>query len=191
MRNSLSVIAWRQQTFVVGVYPKKEIKIMKAKATLIISVLVLFSTVVWATPGSGVLFNTILNRAQVSGGLHSDARGEAADGSFWHLQLKTEGAPSDVIVQDQELAPGGYGGWHTHPGPVILTVSEGTASFYESDCVRHDYPKGTAFIEEAGVVHNLRNESTTENLRLANVFIVPAGAPRRIEADQPPTCSLP
>jgi hypothetical protein len=96
--------------------PKKEIKIMRVKATLVISVLVLFSTAVWATPGSGVLFNTILNRAQVPGGLHSDAIGETADGSFWHLQLKTEGAPSDVIVQDQALAPGGYGGWHTHPG---------------------------------------------------------------------------
>ena len=164
---------------------------MKIKTMLVISVLALFTAVVWATPGSGVLFNIMLNRAQAPARLHSEAMGESADGSFWHFQLKSEGAPSDIIVTDQALAPGGYGGWHSHPGPVIVTVSQGTASFYESDCVRHDYPKGTAFIEDAGVVHNIRNESATEILRLANVFILPAGAPRRIEADQPPTCSLP
>jgi quercetin dioxygenase-like cupin family protein len=170
---------------------KEKIKAMKVTTMFVISVLALFSAVVWATPGSGVLFNIILNRAQAPEHLHSDAKGESADGRKWHLQLKTEGAPSDIIVQDTALAPGGYGGWHIHPGTVIVTVTEGTASAYESDCVRHDYPAGTAFIEEAGVVHNLRNESATENLRLANVFILPAGAPRRIEADQPPTCSLP
>jgi len=162
---------------------------MKIKTMLVISVLALFTAVVWATPGSGVLFNIMLNRAQAPARLHSEAMGESADGSFWHFQLKSEGAPSDIIVTDQALAPGGYGGWHSHPGPVIVTVSEGTASFYESDCVRHDYPAGTAFIEDAGVVHNLRNESTTDRLRLANVFILPAGAPRRIEADQPPTAA--
>jgi len=170
---------------------KEKIKITKVKTILVITVLVLFSAAVWATPGSGVLVNTILNRAQAPEHLHSDAKGESADGRKWHLQLKTEGAPSDIIVQDTALMPGGYGGWHTHPGPVIVTVTEGTASSYESDCVRHDHPVGTAFIEEAGVVHNLRNESATENLRLANVFILPSGAPRRIEGDQPPTCSLP
>ena len=167
---------------------------MKVTTTRVISVLALFSAAVcavWATPGSGVLFNIILNRAQAPEHLHSDANGESADGRKWHLQLKTEGAPSDIIVSDQALAPGGYGGWHSHPGPVIVTVSQGTASFYESDCVRHEYPAGTAFIEDAGVVHNIRNESATEILRLANVFILPAGVPRRIEADQPPTCSLP
>ena len=170
---------------------KEKIKVMKVTTMLVISVLALFSAAVWATPGSGVLFNIQLNRALAPGQLHSEAKGESADGSFWHFQLKSEGAPSDILVTDQALAPGGYGGWHTHPGPVIVTVREGTASFYESDCVRHDYPAGTAFIEDAGVVHNIRNESTTENLRLANVFILPAGVPRRIEADQPPTCSLP
>jgi len=95
---------------------------MKVTTKLVISVLALFSAAVWATPGSGVLFNIILNRAQAPEHLHTEAKGESADGSKWHLQLKTEGAPSDIIVQDQALAPGGYGGWHSHPGPVILTV---------------------------------------------------------------------
>jgi quercetin dioxygenase-like cupin family protein len=161
------------------------------KMTIVISVLALFSIIGWATPGSGVLFNNILNVAQTAGELHSDAKGEATDGSKWHLQLKTEGAPTEVIIQDQALSPGGYGGWHSHPGPVIVTVTQGTASFYESDCVRRDYPAGTSFIEDADVVHNLRNESTTDTLRLANAFLLPGGAPRRIEEAQPQTCDLP
>jgi quercetin dioxygenase-like cupin family protein len=164
---------------------------MKMKIALVISVLALFSIIAWATPGSGVLFNNILNVAQIEGTLNVNNEGVASDGSKWHIQLKTEGAPTEVIIQDQALAPGGYGGWHSHPGPVIVTVTQGTASFYESDCVRHDYAAGSSFIEDAEIVHNLRNESTTETLRLANAFLLPAGTPRRIEEAQPPTCDLP
>ena len=164
---------------------------MRVRITLTISVLVLFSAAVWATPGSGVLFNTILNQAKAPGGLHSDAMGQASDGSFWHLQLKTEGAPSDFIVQDTALAPGGYSGWHSHPGPVLITVKEGTASWYDADCVLHTYTTGMAFIEDAGANHNVRNESTTENLRLVNTFIIPTGVARRTEETAPPQCNLP
>jgi quercetin dioxygenase-like cupin family protein len=164
---------------------------MKMKIALVISVLALFSIIAWATPGSGVLFNTILNVAQTEGTLHINDNGVASDGSKWHLQLMTEGAPTEVEIQDLALAPGGYGGWHSHPGPVIVTVTAGTVSNYYSDCVRQDYPAGSAFIIPGGVVHNERNESTTETLRLADAFLLPAGTPRRIEEAQPATCNLP
>ena len=148
----------------------------RMELAITISCLLLVSITAWATAGSGFLFNIVLNQAQAPAGLHSDALGEAADGSFWHLQLKTEGAPSDFIVQDVALAPGGYSGWHSHPGPVLITVKEGTASWYDADCVLHVYTPGMAFIEDANVVHNVRNESTTEVLRLINTFIIPTGA---------------
>ncbi|HKE04639.1 MAG TPA: cupin domain-containing protein, partial [Blastocatellia bacterium] len=133
----------------------------------------------------------ILNRAQAPAALHSDAAGEAADGSFWHLQLKTEGAPSDFVVQDVALTPGGYSGWHSHPGPVLITVKEGTASWYDADCVLHTYTAGMAFIEDAGVNHFVRNDSATENLRLINTYIVPTGVSTRVEESAPPQCNLP
>jgi quercetin dioxygenase-like cupin family protein len=170
--------------------PEKETKTMRVKVTLAVGILVLFSVAVWATPGSGFLFNTILNQGQAPGAIHSDAVGQASDGSFWHLQLKTEGAPSDFIVQDVALAPGGYSGWHSHPGPVLITVKEGTASWYDADCGLHTYTTGMAFIEDGGANHFVRNESATENLRLVNTFIIPTGAPRRIDELAPP-CSLP
>jgi quercetin dioxygenase-like cupin family protein len=144
---------------------------MRVNSTLLVSILALFSIITWATPGSGFLFNVILNRAQAPGELYSDAAGEAADGSKWHLQLKTEGAPSDFVVKDVALAPGGYSDCHTHPGPVLITVKQGTASWYDADCVLHTYTAGMAFIEDSGANHFVRNESATENLRLINSLL--------------------
>ena len=163
---------------------------MRVKTKLVTGVLMLFSITAWATPGSGFVFNLILNRAQAPAALHSDAAGEAADGSNWHFQLKAEGAPCDFVVQDVALAPGGYSGWHSHPGPVLITVKEGTASWYDADCVLYKYAAGMAFIEDAGANHFVRNESTTENLRLINTYIIPTGVGTRVE-ESAPQCSLP
>ena len=163
---------------------------MNAKMKLAIGCLILFSITAWATPGSGFLFNIILNRAQAPGPLHSVAKGEAADGSKWHLQLKTTGARSDFVVQDVALAPGGYSGWHSHPGPVLITVKEGTASWYDADCVLQTYTAGMAFIEDAEAIHNVRNESATQTLRLVNTYIVPTGVATRVDESAPPQCGF-
>ena len=32
-------------------------------------------------------------------------------------------APIDVVVRRHAYAPGGYTGWHSHPGPVLITVT--------------------------------------------------------------------
>jgi hypothetical protein len=77
---------------IVTIY-QNERRGMNKKMKLAIGCLILFSITACATPGSGFLFNIILNRAQAPGALHSAADGEAADGSKWHLQLKSEGAP--------------------------------------------------------------------------------------------------
>jgi quercetin dioxygenase-like cupin family protein len=163
---------------------------MNTRIKLATAFLILVSITAWATPGSGFLFNIILNRAQVPDPLHSDAVGEAADGSKWHIQLKSEGAPSDFVVQDVALAPGGYSGWHSHPGPVLVTVKEGTATEYDADCVVHTYTTGTAFVEDANSVHNVRNESANENLRLVATYIIPTGVKTRNEESAPAQCSF-
>ena len=162
---------------------------MNKKMTLVVTLLVLSMTT-WATPGSGFLFNTILNRAQTAPALHSEAMSETADGAKWHLQLKTEGGPSDFVVQDVALAPGGFSGWHSHPGPVLITIKEGTASWYDSDCVLHTYTAGMAFIEDGAAVHNVRNESATENLRLVNTYIIPTGVLTRHDEAAPSQCGF-
>src|SRR5262249_25066108 len=48
----------------------------------------------------------------------------------WKSKLKVKGL-SDVYVTHIKIAPGGHGGWHSHPGPSIITVKSGTAAFYD------------------------------------------------------------
>ena len=161
------------------------------KQIALFAILLLAIAVAWATPGAGIIFRSIITRAQAPGALHSEALGNDINGNKWHLQLKTEGAPSDFFVQETVWGPGGYTGWHSHPGPVLVTVKEGTASWYDANCVRTDYTPGMAFIEDAGANHNLRNESASENVRIVTIYIIPTGVATRIDEGQPPTCSLP
>ena len=99
--------------------------------------------------------------------------------------IKTRGQ-SDVYITRLTIVPGGHGGWHSHPGPSIITVKSGTASFYDEcdDFTRHAYAAGTGFVEDAGCVHLLANEGDAD-LEVVVVQIVPLGAPRRIDEPAP------
>src|SRR5215468_7160798 len=48
------------------------------------------------------------------------------------VKIKTKG-PTDVYLVTNTVAPGGSSGWHTHPGPSLVFVKEGTATFYDAD----------------------------------------------------------
>jgi quercetin dioxygenase-like cupin family protein len=102
------------------------------------------------------------------------------------VRLKTVGE-SDVYITHISIAPGGHGGWHSHPGPSIITIKSGVATFYD-DCLDPQepqvYPAGTAFVEDAECIHLLSNEGTV-TLEVVVVQIVPKGAPRRIDEQQP------
>jgi quercetin dioxygenase-like cupin family protein len=103
-----------------------------------------------------------------------------------HIRIKSKGL-TDVYVTSITIVPGGHGGWHSHPGPSIITVKSGTATFYD-ECddpiVPHVYPAGTGFVEDAGCVHLLANEGDI-SLEVVVVQLVPFGAPRRIDEDAP------
>jgi quercetin dioxygenase-like cupin family protein len=110
------------------------------------------------------------------------------------LELKTKGE-SDAYVVRNTVLPGGHSGWHFHPGPSLVTVKEGTATFYDGDdptCTPHVYTAGTGIVDDAldaSHVHLLRNEGSV-NLVTVTVQIVPAGAPRRIDAPDPGNCNF-
>src|ERR1700675_4255930 len=40
---------------------------------------------------------------------------------------------ADIVVRTNDYAPGSSTGWHTHPGPVFITVTQGEVTFYEVD----------------------------------------------------------
>jgi quercetin dioxygenase-like cupin family protein len=99
--------------------------------------------------------------------------------------------PSDVYIASNTVAPGGYSGWHTHPGPSVVLVKSGTATVYDGDdpnCMPVRYPAGTGFIDAGGGhVHMVRNEGTDPLVTVA-FQIIPMGAPRRIDAASPGYC---
>jgi len=162
---------------------------MKRKWLIVMGALVLCASIaIWATPGSGISSST-LSFGLASDALHTWAGSTAADGSPWHFQLKTEGSPTEIRVAELDIAPGGYSGWHSHTGPVLVLVDAGTGASYSTDCVRTEVHAGMAYFEDVGEVHNLRNESETEHLRLTTVNFRAQGIPGRTEA--PSVCGLP
>ena len=108
-------------------------------------------------------------------------------GDVWLSLQKTKGL-SDLYVQNNVWQPGGTSGWHTHPGRSLITVIEGTVTAYEGDdpdCKPTVYTKGMGFVDPGhGHVHNLRNEGGVE-ARTITVQLLPAGAPPRIDAENP------
>jgi len=108
----------------------------------------------------------------------------------WGLILKTRAA-SDLYVQSNVWAPGGSTGWHTHPGPSLITVTAGTVTAYEGDdpsCTPHAYSTGQTFVDPGGAhVHLIRNEGTVE-ARTITVQLIPVDATRRIDSPAPGNC---
>jgi quercetin dioxygenase-like cupin family protein len=110
---------------------------------------------------------------------------ERADGGGgWAVQLEDKGG-SEFYFQDLVVGPGGYTGWHSHPGILLITVKEGSVEFYDKECAKHIYAAGQSFTEGAEP-HTALNRGTS-NARLLIAYIVKKGEPRRIEASQP-TC---
>jgi quercetin dioxygenase-like cupin family protein len=105
------------------------------------------------------------------------------------VKIKTKGQ-SDAFVTRNTIAartattPGGQSGWHTHPGPSLIMVTEGEVTAYEGDdptCTPRVYKKGEGFIDPGdGHVHLLRNETTSPAETVA-FQIIPRGAVRRID----------
>jgi quercetin dioxygenase-like cupin family protein len=108
----------------------------------------------------------------------------------WFLLTRIRG-DSDVYVTEVTFQPGGQTGWHSHPGPSMITVTEGTLTVYHDDCTFETYSAGESFTDlGCGDVHNVRNETGAEAKDVA-VQIVPHGAMRRNEADDPGCPNVP
>jgi quercetin dioxygenase-like cupin family protein len=143
------------------------------------------SVVALATPGSGVVSN-IISRATVADAVNLKFKNQDAD---FELKLQTKG-PADFISQQVTFAPGGTSGWHSHSGPALVSVTAGTATFYEADdpsCTPIVVPAGAAFVEQGEDVHIARNEGTT-NLVFTILYITPVGAAQRVDEPSPGNC---
>jgi hypothetical protein len=100
--------------------------------------------------------------------------------------------PTDVRVQSIDIAPGGFSGWHHHPGIVIVTVASGAVTFTQSDCSSKTYgpglPNGAVFVEGGD---DPGQASSAGGATLYATFVAPhvdppVGPVFRIEDDPPP-----
>ena len=134
----------------------------------------------WATDGKDIAFTPISGPGEIG---NIDTKSES-DGH--EVELKTKGR-SDVYVTSITIKPGGFSGWHSHPGPSILSVKSGTLTLYD-DCIDPTIPyvfgTGDALVEDAECVHNVVNEGDVDLVFIV-VQIVPVGAPRRIDEPAP------
>jgi quercetin dioxygenase-like cupin family protein len=105
------------------------------------------------------------------------------DGS--KVKLKTKGE-IDVAVQRIAVDAGETFGWHSHPGPTLVTVLRGTLTLYHADncTVGTDYMAGESFSNLPHEIHLARNNSTTDELVVYASYFVPSttGA---LRIDQP------
>ena len=106
------------------------------------------------------------------------------------LKIDSKG-DSDVYVTRNAIAVGGQSGWHTHPGPSLVTVTIGEITVYDDQtCRPARYHAGETFIDHGdGHVHLLRNESSAAAETVAVQFIARDGV-RRIDAPQPTNCNF-
>jgi len=150
-----------------------------------------------ATPSSG--FVGVTAAKATYGRIFSHV--QTQDPQFWNEVINMVGT-TDLYVQQNTWDPATCGspgcipstGWHTHPGPSFVIVTQGSVTAYDGNdpaCTPHVYTAGTpdnAFIDPGdGHVHIIRDESGAV-AKTITVQFVPAGATRRQDAPDPGNC---
>jgi quercetin dioxygenase-like cupin family protein len=143
-----------------------------------------------ATPPSGVTTTMIgLGRFTKIDAMAKTDVDPGIPTEFWKARIKTKGS-SDLHVLQNTIAPGGTFGWHSHPGPSLVIVKSGTATFYlakDRSCRPHVVPAGSGFVDQGQDVHVVRNEGSVDLVTVV-VSLVPAGFDRRIDEPSPRNC---
>src|SRR5205807_9996759 len=132
----------------------------------------------WATDPSGVVSNVLLAQGRTISSLKERIK----VGAEWAVSLEDNGQ-SEMYFQDLIVGPGGYTGWHSHPGLLLITIKEGRVDFYDKDCVKTIYMAGQSFTEGAEP-HAVVNTGSV-NARLLVAYVIKSGESRSIERSQP------
>ncbi|HET7129717.1 MAG TPA: cupin domain-containing protein [Gaiellaceae bacterium] len=162
---------------------KKRMILLTAVAS--VSVMAIFVAITMASPGSGITGTLLARGTYPAYDLKTDPK------SPIDFKAKTRDQ-TDVVVQQHDYAPGATTGWHSHPGPVFITVTAGQLTFYERDdptCTPHVVSAGHGYVD-TGMGHIGFNNTNT-SAQDVTVAIAPVGAPFRTELDAPgPYCNF-
>lgn len=144
-----------------------------------------------ATPGTGFAPSPVVNGH--FGKLQVNTAGDKT--GKWGLILKTLDE-TDMGSDRLSVQPGGFSGWHAHPGPVFVTVTQGSIIWYDGSdplCPGHNYSAGQSFVEQAYTPHNVKNASNSSNAEFIAITIKPVGfeGPKfRLDRPEPNNCDF-
>lgn len=143
---------------------------------------------VLATPGSGTT-GVIAARAAFADlvdlkfSIRDDHRGRD------NIQIRNAG---DTVMQQITFDPGGYSGWHSHPGPAVVLIKAGQLTFYDGDdetCTGRTFSAGQALIDPGqGHGHFALNQGATPTEVWVTYFDVPPGESPRTDVAAPGNC---
>src|SRR2546426_671338 len=155
------------------------------KAALIAAIglagVAIFSVTALATTGAGFTATPQV-RGTLPGALHVNTD---------RIKFQTKNDGADVVVQTTTYAPGGFSGWHTHPGFVLVVVESGALTL-QVGCSINTYsagPPADAFYESGTTPIMARNLGTVPAV-VRITYVVPKGSPVRLDvpASQAPVC---
>jgi quercetin dioxygenase-like cupin family protein len=175
----LELLVERQHTIKWNGQEVSTMRLGKASVAVAFSAMTLMALTITAsaTPPSG-----FVGGPQVRGTLPSDIRLKA-DG----VKFQTSGQV-DVVVQTIAVSPGGFSGWHTHPGFVLAVVESGSATL-QVGCSITTYTAGQSFYE-TGTTPVMARNLTQQDYVLRVTYVVPKGAATRrdVLAKDAPRC---
>jgi quercetin dioxygenase-like cupin family protein len=140
-----------------------------------------------ATPSSGFITNAILAVGVQPDNINQHVQiTRNLDGSVdpWQVNVGAQGT-TDFYVQHLALAPGGYSGWHSHPGVLIGTVNTGSIDFYNAKCEKRTIAAGEVFQENDGV-HGIISAGGAD---LWITYLIKHNMPRRVD-ESAPSCAV-
>jgi quercetin dioxygenase-like cupin family protein len=98
---------------------------------------------------------------------------------------------TDVFIQHVRLGANEPTGWHTHPGPALVTVVNGSLTYQDAKankCRQVGYGPGSGFVDR-GFGHVHRAIAGGDGVDFYVVYLLPPGTPTHvIPASAPPEC---
>ena len=154
-------------------------------AALALLALAAFAAVTMASPPTGVTPTVLARGTYDAFKVKSDRHGPI------NFKAKSK-SPIDLVVRKHDYLAHSSTGWHGHPGPVFITVTQGQLTFYESDdptCTPHVVTAGHGYVD-SGRGHIGRNE-TDQPAQDISVITAPVGGAFRSELPAPnPNCGF-
>ena len=155
-----------------------------AAVTVVLVTFAGLAGITMASPASGVT-PTLLAR-----GLYDDFKVKSAPHSPIDFQVKAK-TPVDVIVRQHDYAVGSHTGWHSHPGPVFITVTKGTLTYYLYDdptCTPHEVSAPNAVADVGRPVPQSRVATPPLPKLVSSLPAVSRPTVRRPVSRSSPTC---